>query len=388
MNSSPSPDSQPTRVNQSARPGRTDGGAASKSANAFTRDGFLVWQTSDLRLTIGWSALFLAMLMMVGAWWLSNRPGDSDLPGLSILVILMAATGSTLQAGVHLLLCRLHRSVPHTLVITAVGFRVVPDGFFGAWLPSRAPAKYVLNQLAMQRLFEVTIPPFALLASVGFASILAWLWTGGGAADTATALTGRVSTLGIVFNSPPQVAVWTWLFQATWMLLPVPGSHGRTILETTGLIAHLSLGADSSPLTIVRLVNVIQSVIAIIVVAIGLFLWQREPNTFAIPAWPFVFILGLLIWSARKPFASQNISFPRPSNGEPPTPRKRRANRKIGLVGKWRVRRAQKSERAEAMDDVRLDEVLEKLHTHGRSSLTSAERNLLSRVSRRLRNTD
>lgn len=387
MNFPFNPEPKPTRVNRSVVGEETDATSAMSSTSTFSRDGFLVWQTGILRLTIGWSALVLAMLVMVGAWWLSQRPGDSDLPGLALLVILMAAAGSTLQAGVHLFLCRLHNSLPHTLVLTAVGFRVVPDGFFGSWLPSQAPNHYILHRLAVQRLFEVTVPPFTLLACVGLASILAWFWSGGENIESAISLTSRVTSFGVIFDSPPQVAVWTWLFQAAWMLLPTPGSHGRTILETSGLIAHYSLGADSSPITIVRLVDTLQSLLGIIVVACGLFLWQSESNRFAIPMWPFVFVLGLLIWSARKPIPqvagpSQQLDFP------PATPpRRRRSNVKFGMMARWRVRRAQKSERAEAMDEVRLDEVLEKLHTHGNDSLTGAERNLLTRVSRRLRST-
>ena len=43
------------------------------------------------------------------------------------------------------------------------------------------------------------------------------------------------------------------------------------------------------------------------------------------------------------------------------------------------------ADRAEAMDEAQLDTILEKLHASGPESLSSAERTLLRRVSRRLR---
>ena len=90
-------------------------------------------------------------------------------------------------------------------------------------------------------------------------------------------------------------------------------------------------------------------------------------------------MLGVLIWSGRR-------SLNKTQDVQSRTPGKSKRSFTTAMLGRWRIRRALKVERGEAIDERDLDAVLEKLHTKGRESLSPAELGLLSRVSRRLRN--
>lgn len=388
MDSPPNPNQQPAWLDSSTgHTGGTPGGPPS-TGNVFSRDGLLLWHAGSAKLTVGWSAVLIAFWLMGGAWWLGHRPGDSDLPSLALLGLFMAAAGSTFQAGVHLLVCHRHRVLPKTLVLTIAGYRVVPDGFFGSWLIQRRSTELGVKRLAHQRLHEVGAPPLALCCMAGLALVVDWLWADGlaGSSDglATTNLTERASSLGVVFRSPAEIAAWTWFLQAAWTVLPVPGSQGRTILESCSLLFHDAMPKASSAFKIARRVDLIQSILAIFVVAVGIYLWERESYTFSAPSWPFVIALGILIWIGRRPAlvarSAETIDFISERSD-----RRRRVPR-LSLIGKWRVRKAQRAERAEAVDDQQLDNVLEKLHLNGADSLTTGERRLLERVSRRLRN--
>ena len=242
---------------------------------------------------IGWSGVVLAMALMVGGWWLSRRPGDSDLPALALLAILMAAAGSTFQGAAHLILCCLHRSVPRVLVLTAVGFRVRPDGFLGRWLQHGLQDDADAKEFAIQRLIELAFPSLLLLLVAAIARSGVWLWTG--ETNPVSDQTGD-ARLVLVLNSPPYIAAWTWLLQSTWSLLPVPGSHGRAVIEAITVLT----AREITPSALVRRTNMIQSLLAITVVFVGVWLWSVEPATNSIPAWPFVIALGMLVWSGRR----------------------------------------------------------------------------------------
>jgi hypothetical protein len=174
------------------------------------------------------------------------------------------------------------------------------------------------------------------------------------------------------------------------MLLPIPGCQGRAILEA---ICGLATSRSSS-LEIQRRANGCQGILGITVVVSALFVWQAESQWYNTPAWPFILILGVLIWSGRR--SSELIAIQRTpgivdselpiQDGRTTTTTKPKRSFTAVMLGRWRIRRAIKVERGEASDERNLDAVLEKLHTQGRDSLSAAERSLLSRVSRRLRN--
>ena len=196
---------------------------------AISSDGVMVWEQPGLKILIGWSGLVLAMLMLSGAWFLRTRPANGDLPGLALLVLFMAASGSTFQAGVHWFFCRLQSFLPDRLILTAVGYR--------SRLDNSSPFGKTTDDLwsrgtAARQLEIVAVPSLLLGAGALIVGTIHLWWT------SATTVGGEfgpaVATdigLGGTFESPLKIAAWTWAIQVIWMLLPIPGSQGRAILE-------------------------------------------------------------------------------------------------------------------------------------------------------------
>jgi hypothetical protein len=317
-------------------------------ASAIRREGFVAWEGRDLRLFVGWSCLWMALLVLAGSWWLRNRPGNADLPALAMLVVFMAASGATLQTAVHWLICRIHRNLPPGLIITAAGYRAVGEK---SWPLKFETAGAAARIVAGRRLAELIVPSIVLLAAAGLASLV---------------------------GAPLRVAAWTWTFQAVWTLMPIPGGQGRGAIEALWIFG----GGCRPAIALLRVTNLTQGMLAILVIGGGLWAWQFESTWMMLPKWPFVIMLGVLIWGERKSWVVAPDS-----NRQTPRRRSRADERWFGArwLSQQRVRRAQRSERAEAIDEAELDHVLAKLHDHGFGSLSAGERQLLQRVSRRLR---
>jgi hypothetical protein len=190
---------------------------------------------------------------------------------------------------------------------------------------------------------------------------------------------------------------WLCWIQVICQAYPLPKSTGRVALVAAVSLLTQRLGESFQThfsRRSLQLVAFITSLIALATVA-------RSPTGHP-GNWVFVFLLALLLWvSARAqdvrtlvlsfgPFplweneeAIRELSFQRVR------PRRvgplKRIKDSLASIGRRRqLRQAIRSERQEAMDAARLDEVLEQLHEEGRESLSPEDLAMLERISRNL----
>lgn len=315
----------------------------------------------------------MVILVLGGAWWFRGRPADGDLPTLAVLLIASAAVGSLLQTLLRLeIAARIGPTGAGRLVLTPIGYRVGASS--GPGLRGGGGSLRVIGG-----------PPLAVLGAaigliVGLEDFQVGRWFTGGAPE----LVGRLD-----LTATARIAAWVWLMQGTAMLLPIPGSAGRQILwrvvERVAL-RRSSRGYHSSRGVVGRRVDQLQGMMAVLLVAVALWLWQRDPIDAVMPVWPFLLALAMLVWSGRGAPAPRPIAAPTPDAKA--TFRGRRGPATARGLSWWkrlRIRRTQRAEREEAVDAERLDDVLARLHRDGFDSLSAADRSLLRRVSQRLR---
>lgn len=332
----------------------------------------------------------VVFLVLGAAWWLRARPADGDLPTLAVLLLAAAVTGSLLQA----------------LLRLEIGFRTDPRGprLLGEAGCNGEAGHLVLTPIGYRsgaragrplaagdgNLWVASAPPLALLgAALALGVVLGGFdmrrWFAGGAPE----MVGRWELSAIA-----RVASWVWLVQGTAMLLPIPGSAGRQVLwgVVEGIFARRAPAGSgatrggNSALRVGRWVDQIQGMLAVLLAAVALWLWQRETVDVGVPVWPFLLALSILVWSGRGVPAERASTSPIAGRWSPGrVEREKAAVRGLSWWKRLRIRRTQRAERGEAVDARRLDEVLARLHRDGFESLSAADRMLLRRVSQRLR---
>lgn len=327
----------------------------------------------------------MVVVVLGGAWWLRGRPGDGDLPKLAMLLLTAAALGSIVQSWLRIELGNRFRRPLEPLTLTAIGYRApFPSG---TTVPPATTAA-----TGTQRLILAAGPTLAVLVGgLGLASVAAFArpadlwWATWGSLD----LSGDWELATVL-----RVVAWVWLIQAALMGLPIPGSAGRQIL--CGMVEWAARSRPAAPPTnrVQRRVDRYQGGIAAVLAAAAVWQWQSETVEIGVPAWPFLMALSILVWSGRGGPAAESkpaeTSSSRDSNledsgrsrFEEPNRAKRRP---LSWWGRFRIRRVQRAERGEAIDAMRLDAVLERLHRDGLESLSAADRSILRRVSQRLR---
>ncbi|XZE52129.1 hypothetical protein SH139x_003811 [Planctomycetaceae bacterium SH139] len=325
-------------------------------------------------LIVGWSWPALGAVLMAGGWWLRDRPGNQDLLALAGCIFAIAILGTAIQGAIYWILtpgCQ--RSRPGGAIVPAVIFTV-----FGA----REPLEPLRQISAGQRWMQLVLGPL-ILFKIAIVLAMLELIRGsltGGAVEGSLLRSGVFGNSGFTPQRPLWVATWVWMIQATISLTPLPGTLGRAFL-------HSSLALVIAPRNLRRrdhLVRQVEGSLAFACLAISLVLWHWEPPGGFVPLWPFWVVFGLLIWAGRDAEAGsrerselrQLLAAADASTDDAP------------LVRWWKtlkLRRTLRQERAEAVDETRLDAVLDKLHRQGADSLTAAEQALLRRVSQRIR---
>jgi hypothetical protein len=273
------------------------------------------------------------------------------------------ASGVLLQLAAHLCLLKKRTNTTQTLVLTSTGYRYQPE-----WLESRA-----LKPL--DHLVENGFPPVGLFfASWG---MLAADW-----------FIGEPSVERFSIQRPCWVLGCCWGFQSLLTILPIPYSAGRGLLIALFMHqGHLNRVPDDEILA-ERWANRVQTVLAILLLVLSLAYPLDRGWGNSLPLWPFVAMLGVLVWMQRSPVTPGS-----PSHGEVLGEKGRGtwATRWSGLVAdiqQWQRRRQLRQlalvEMQEAEDAEKLDGVLEKLQRVGMNKMSHGERQLLQRVSRRL----
>lgn len=190
------------------------------------------------------------------------------------------------------------------------------------------------------------------------------------------------------FNSRESVfrfGSWLCGLQAVCQLFPLPRTMGRVMYGA--LVAICSPRFDA--LVQARLFR--RCLIALAMMTLGIAMWVMSgEGQSRFPRWPLFFLLAVLLWisSHRSDVRELLAGFAAAEAGGPSVQpslwdqiRTARTRQKQTRS----LKRALQSEREEAVDAARLDDILERLHVGGRESLSEADRQILKRVSGQLR---
>jgi hypothetical protein len=257
---------------------------------------------------------------------------------------------------------------PRIMVLTISGYRYHPD-----WIVSR-------DLKPLVHLVQNGFPPVGLfLASWG---MLAADWF----------LSGE-SVQRFSLQRPCWVLGCCWGGQSILSLLPTPLSPGRGLLIALLLHPGKYGGGLRDELAAESWANRLQLVLSVLLIALSLaYPWDMGWSN-SLPLWPFIAMLGVLVWMDRRPLVPEGVALRDTANDVDPPPvvvvggRSRAAElRKVWR--EWRRRRKLRSmvdeEQQEARDAEKLDSILEKVRCVGVGGISPKERMLLERVSRRL----
>lgn len=181
-------------------------------------------------------------------------------------------------------------------------------------------------------------------------------------------------------DSPWLAGAWLCWAQAFLQMIPIERSIGLQILASIVAMLVPNSRMDSR----VRVLRALLTAIALVVVAMAIHLYVSR----SFPAWLIVLALGMAVWMSAKSreLVQIFVGFQQFDLEFRPTGLRASAGQVIRRRNRRRqIKRAIERERGEAADAERLDEVLHRLHTGGLDSLSKADRELLHRVSERVR---
>ncbi|MBB3208643.1 hypothetical protein FHS27_004475 [Rhodopirellula rubra] len=242
----------------------------------------------------------------------------------------------------------------------------------------------------------------ALLMALGVAALVCLVcdrfWFG--------AATGNddVSAASIALMDHPWIAsAWILCLQVFWQLLPVPQSLGR--VGWSAVIGLFSTVEDETASDLAKANHAVRSVrwwivgAALVTLICGVLAIRSsgistQAGGRAFPAFAGVTLLALwLLASTRNEdlFASQLTLAGNHETGVMKSrfgvraTLKRRKLKRLEQERVQKLRETVERERSEASDAARADEILQRLHANGPSSLSKEERDILSRVSEAIR---
>ncbi len=341
---------------------------------------------ADVPLAIGWSLPAAVAAVFLAGWWLRSRPGNADLPALAAILAVAIVAGACWQGILRLFTIRLLGGHPRELTLRAFG-AWGRTAMLGAWRRALAGLLPPLGSFVLA-VWLAAMPP----RGEGWAGI----------AMVPLELTGRFSAVAVV-----TAGVWILFLQALVQCLPLPGCHGREVIA--GLIEWSGRG---QPLDVRRRwARRVIGLIAIGLLATGFASMLVAAAAERVPLWPFLGLLAAACWGTRglnefsleaaggTAFAANPPAAPAAdspagdeSGQEPPPPppglRKRWRSWRRQRETLRRLRAAHQQERQEAVDAERLDAILGRLHAEGMEALSSDEKAVLRRVSKRLQRND
>lgn len=316
------------------------------------------WGTIEVQ--IGWSLPIFFVLLFGGGWWFRGLPGNADLPVLSGILAVSMVAGAILQGLLRMWTAATLGARLPRLVLRA----------FGSWGPVHSPpARRVVLGLAVPMLCFTAAFALALMPphDQGISG-LSW---------TPPELTGRLTATSVLV-----ACVWVLTLQATAQCLPLPGCHGREVLDGT-----IELALRRWPVipreTALRLILTILAfhwwLVAVMLLAF------TGPND--LTYWPWAALIAIGCWMTRDSQQAMELGLaPEPNASETCRP----AWRSPMAIYRQRKQRAKllaarQQEFEEASDSEQLDAILQQMHERGSESLSPQQRAVLKRVSDRIR---
>ncbi len=322
-------------------------------------------------------AIFVAAAIVVTVVLIGRgQPGNADLPHAALVGTAVWVAGWITQAAATMAIAW----------IAGVSVRSMTIGLIGV---ESSPRRWIASKTLMVTLGTVTT---LIVVATAFRLI-----DGGGrwpVIENSDASWWTMPSLGMTsVDSLWRSAAWLFGVQAIAQMYPLPRTLGR---QAYAAIVHLSASRWDVPMQ-ARLFRRCLIVIAMATLAAAIAVLSTQASD-RFPQWPLLFLLSVLLWvsshrsdvrSSLQSLESTRLLSTRkkPHDSLDDSP---------GVVLRWkaavqgrrqrkRIADAMQRERSEAVDASRLDEILSRLHTHGRDSLSEEEQQILKRVSENLR---
>ena len=318
------------------------------------------------QLTLSYTVLFALAIVGVIVFYASRQPGNEDLPEAALWGILFWVSGWLMQATTYYWVARM------------VGRRMscVSIGLLGVETTGiRWPARNALIVSLATLCSLLLLGGFYRLVEGGFQLPVMW---------QASESLWKLPSLGLgKLDSIWQTATWLCFIQAIAQMYPLPRSLGRQIVAAMLSLCGKRLDSLSLSVLFRRVLD------AIAMITLGFAIWLLVEGRSVLGAeWPFFLVLSLLLWISTRSGDSVDTMDRLRSPMDSPSPRDifqdlRQAIRR--QRDKRRLKRAHRIEHGEAVDAARLDEILNRLHSHGIDALNTADRRILDRVSENLR---
>ncbi|TWU48214.1 hypothetical protein [Rubripirellula reticaptiva] len=329
-----------------------------------------------MQLNLSYGIFVAAGIVLTVVMIAKSQPGNSDLPKAALLGTMVWVSGWVVQ------------SIVHTFTVLGCGLSVgeLTVGLIGVETsPRRWPPK---------RALVVT------LSTMGSLVVLAMVFRliGGGfqiptlSDDSAGSLvTGLFAMPSLGMAAPDamwKAAAWLCSLQAVCQIFPLPRSLGRQTYGALTAICGTRLDLPAQ----VRVFRRCLIVLAMLTMVLAMWSLAQTTST-GLPSWPILFGLALLLWVSSyrsdivqilRAFEFSTEAGSSQSRRQPSLVAKvkERLNRKRKLK---RLKAVMQQERNEAVDAARLDDILRRLHSGGKESLSAEDQKILARVSDQLR---
>lgn len=306
------------------------------------------------RVTLSYSVFIVAAIVL----GISLNQATTDAGNLSAtgIALVFWVSGWFVQAAAYTSVALLVGSPMQNLAIGFLGVKTFPR----CWSPA---ASLATSLSAFAALFSLSGAYF--LAGGGVGSNLPWI----------------VPSIGVSpLDSPLLAAAWLCMFQSLFQLFPLAHSLGRASIVSLVALSFPERGAPFHVGMVKRVITVIS--IFTVLLALRLMVLRSFPNG------PIVLLLGITLWISTK---SMDLS-----HWFAGFDHFARETKSIGVRlaisqmiqarrNRRRIKQVFQAEHQEAVDAAKLDIVLTQLHDQGVDSLSKADRELLMRVSERVR---
>lgn len=277
--------------------------------------------------------------------------------------VLFWLSGWVIQSAAFTVIGRLVGSPINRLSLAPFGVKTFPR----AWSPSSALAVSlgtIASLILLGTLYRVIAGDFPIPMP---ASEPGSIWT--------------PPSIGLTKHDSPWLAgAWLCWIQAIFQMFPLNNSIGRQLLGSLIALSAKHRGVDFR----LRVLRGSLAVIAIATTGFAIRLYFAG----SFPGWLIVLATGVSIWisSRDKNMAGMFLGFQQHAEQIGPIGLRATAKKLIRTrQGRKRSKLALRREHEEAVDASRLDEVLNRLHEGGADSLSREDRELLQRVSERVR---
>ena len=322
-----------------------------------------VLRWGDRSITISYSVfLLVAVVLGIALNEVAEGPGREVITATAVGLALWIS-GWLVQSVAYALTARLVGTPISRLAIGPFGVKTFPR----KWSPSGALAVSlgtIASLVALGSLYRLIEGGFQVPA---LGNEPQSFWT--------------MPSIGLTENDSPWIAgAWLCWIQAILQMLPLGSTLGRQLLAA--IIAICSKRASVA--VRIRIFRTALTLIAITLIPIAIRIYDNR----SFPGWIIVPALAITIWvsTRSRDIVEVFLGFQHQLDEIGQTGIRDTAKQLIRTQqGRRRSKKALAREREEAVDASHLDEVLNRLKLHGADSLSKADRELLQRVSERVR---